>query len=196
MKGILLATLFSLASLLVYSQDAERNSSLLISVNVGHNSYQELPSAFQLNSSADAYSVTNLQSSLIFAGGVSWVPEGLKFQYGLTFSYESALSDLQEGTSTYANAFSVQHYTFLAHFKWDYCRTRNELFSIGGGLYLGLGTDVATFSEDVPEFDYTQTDYHYHLDPLSIRVGKSYGIEASVGYGVLGVVRGGFFYSF
>ena len=197
MKGKALIVIAFLLSMAVKAQEDSERPDILVNVMLGYDSYQELPSAFQVDpNAAETYAVRNLAKSFVFSTGVSIAPKGMNFQYGFNLAYENGAADLEEGTDIYRGAYSVAHYTFLGHFKWDYWSTDDNVFSIGGGLYLGMGLDIGTFTEEVPDFSYSQADYHYQLDPINIRVGNSFGLEVSGGYGVLGYVRGGFFYRF
>lgn len=158
----------------------------------GYSSYQEIPTIFE-NEANGRHSSSNLRRTGVYVLSATTGPTDYRYQFGVNLGYEISYTDLtQNGVSS--GDLSVYHYTIMGQFRWYYFAT--EKWRIGGDFYLGAGWDRGEFSEGLEDFNYTQVDYHYQIDPVSISYGNKWGIEVTGGIGALGIVRGGMFFNF
>lgn len=192
MKKILFTALLIQMTLVVSAQRDESPFVNRFRAGAGFFSYQILPIQFEDPQTGDIYRRGDRMASPVYYLGWTKSTANRTLHYGVNLGYELSTADLTSNGETFLGGMEVQHWTFMGVLKWDYWKS--DKFYIGGGAMLGFGMDIAKFSNDVPNFNYTTYDYHYQLDGLSLRIGRSYGIEAAVGYGALGAVRAGVFY--
>ncbi|GGH66980.1 hypothetical protein [Phaeocystidibacter marisrubri] len=191
MKSFGIAAVLSLLSVFVYGQE-EVLPIQRVGLSVGYHSYQTVPSAFINEDDDVTFLRTNTVSTpvLLFHYGRD-VSDGM-VTLNVNLSLERSTSDLVSGNATYESSLFLTHLTVTAGLEWYYYRT--EYFYLGSGVLVGFGMDNGVFSKEVrQDFDYTQYDYHYQVDALSMRYGRKYGVSLSGGYGVLGNVRAGIF---
>lgn len=184
--------LFGCIALTAQAQEESSPGTMRIHAGAGLSTYQTIPVVF-FTEDDDRYLVTDERQSPVYylqwntSSGYSGV------EYGLDLGYQNTVADLDDG-GTYADVYHVDHWSLMGTFGWKYYSIGR--FSLRGGLMIGAGFDKGTFTDEVPDFDYVQWDYHYQLDPAVIRWGEKYGLEIAGGYGVRGWVRGQVFVRF
>lgn len=182
-------------SIAIFGQEEEQPAlkESAIRLGVGWNSYQLIPSSFAVGNSF--YYPANRRISPVYYVEYTHEDKNTYLEYGVNFGYETSLFDLEEPNSTiYQDAFKVEHWSLVGVLYYPYFRT--DYFSLGVSFMLGGGMDKGTFTDEAPPSNYTEYDYHYQLDPLVIRVGKTWGVEVIGGYGVRGYLRGALFMKF
>lgn len=179
-----------LISGLVHGQEESR--SWWVHLGAGYETYQLIPVGFSAQGSTVAsHRVLNSRFSPAFTVNVnSEIPDS-RLKVGVLLSYQRTLSDLRADTLIITDSYTVSHVTLMASLTWTYWE--NETFALIGGALVGGGFDHGTFTEEIPDFEYTDWDYHYQLEPIGFRWGNQYGLEVRGGYGALGYVRGSFF---
>lgn len=163
-----------------------------VGFSVGYNSYQSVPSDFINTDDNITYSRINTVSTPVLMAHYSRdLNDGL-VTLNADLSLERSTSDLKEDNTTYESSLFLTHVTLTAGLEWYYYRT--ERFYLGSGVLIGFGVDNGVFGDEIREdFDYTQYDYHFQVDALTLRYGRKYGVSVAGGYGVLGNVRAGVF---
>jgi hypothetical protein len=121
-----------------------------------------------------------------------------KFNLGGTFLFERQKHSL---TSSYPPFLSyhkyVDHYyTILLNSNYSWVIKKSMQ------LYSGLsaGINIHDRNEVVNEFtysaDFTKMYFAYQATPIGLRLGRTFGVYAELGYGYKGILCGGFSYRF
>ncbi|NVK04423.1 MAG: hypothetical protein HWD92_06345 [Flavobacteriia bacterium] len=174
------------------AQDEGESSIHTVKATYGWNTYQEIPTGFR-----------DQDETLFYAGEISvtgvyalsWTVKQpySNYEFGLSVGYERSSAPLFRDQSQ-VGSYNVDHYLILGQMHFDYWTS--DKWRLGANFFLGGGWDSGNFSEGVERFNYTQVDYHYQIDALSLSYGEKVGFELNAGYGALGYIRGGFFHRF
>lgn len=192
MNKAFLLSVFVVLSLSLNAQDTEPSAIHAVKVSYGWNTYQEIPTIFT-DPDETLYYAGDLNVTGVYALSYTQKQPYSDYEFGLTLGYEQTSAPLFEDQDQ-VGSYSVDHYLILAQLHFDYWTSGN--WRLGANLFLGGGWDDASFTEGLERFTYTQVDYHYQIDAVSLSYGDMLGAEINAGYGALGYVRGGIYYRF
>ena len=116
-----------------------------------------------------------------------------RFNAGFSLGYEQISKDIISGNEVEGKVNS-NYYMALAEMEFNYLsREMVQLFS-------SLGAGIALRNEnaevDNEEESETSTFMAFQVDALGLRVGRSFGASATVGFGYKGIITAGLSYQF